>query len=602
MVSGRRESRSGNPYVDFAESGPIGPGLAYVVPMGILRGQVLTAAALLALTTTPGVAGAVGAAERPTCDGRKATIVVKHGDTTVEGTKKADVIVVKPGLRDVTVRAKGGRDRICGGAHKDTLKGGPGRDRIFARKGQDVLMGGTGADLLDSGLAPRHGEGGWVLEQYIRPGRGRDVVRGFGGAGTNDVVDYSHSRHRLRIDLADASVGADVVSGVRTVVGTRFDDVIRGAASDDILIGMGGDDTLVGRGHGDIIHGYTSTSVDHDRLLARPGPDGDDRLVGGTGNDDLSPGPGHNVARGGQGGDRLTVDKARGDRLDGGGEGPGSEPDRLTMYSKRVLRLDLRRDQTAPLSSIERLENFELSAPSGVVHGTDAAEYIAAEARKGGRFEVYGHGGDDDLDGSGEHRSPGTFLYGGDGDDEIRHGPAGHGGPGDDRVIAVEDAYGGDGDDRLGGSEIGVGGTGSDEVYVGFGNGPGAGDPTPRFAGGEGDDTFEHLGGSDWQRATLDGGPGRDGLTFDRPSLRSVEIDLAAGSERLTQGYPDNMWKPLIATLSGIEDVAGTSGDDELLGDDADNTLVGRDGSDTIDGRGGTDNCEGEAVSNCENP
>ncbi|MGH3360645.1 MAG: hypothetical protein ACRDO7_17715 [Nocardioidaceae bacterium] len=558
----------------------------------------MTISAVLALGGGVLVSAGPGAASaQPMCDGRAATIVVTYGNQTVEGTAARDVILVDGDYGGLVVRGNGRRDRICGGRNDERLEGGPGDDRIFAGAGTDRLFGGEGDDLLDAGSTRRGDETGFLKAQYLRPGPGRDIVRGVDRLRTNDLVDYSHSKRRLRLDVADPGPGADVLSGIRTIVGTRFDDRIRAAGGREDLVGSGGDDLLAARGGNDYLYGHINRSSDHAGLLAEPGADGDDRLLGGDGIDFPTPGPGQNVVRGGPGNDHVDVFKTRGDRLYGGGDS-----DYLMMTSDDAIRLDLRVPPEPPDSSIEGFEAYELVADSGRVHGTDGDDRIftRTETHRNGDFVVHGHGGDDEL--------AGTVMIGGPGNDDLRDGREGRGGSGDDRVIWVKKAYGGDGTDKLGGSVIGDGGDENDKIYVGWdlaaGNGPA--DRPRSYRGGDGDDEFPHLVGEVWRNVEIDGGPGTDAMQLGDNTELTARVDLAAGTEEID--IPPDWLEPnppeppfvFEATLAGIENVLGTGGDDVLAGDDQDNELIGGEGDDTIDGRGGADTCEGETVSNCE--
>jgi len=101
----------------------------------------------------------------PTCAGRKATIVGTPGADTINGTKKADVIVALTG--DDAIFGLGGNDVICAFGGDDFIKGRAGNDLIRAGGGDDSLGGGPGDDTLRGG-------GG---HDSCRGGPGKDIKR-----------------------------------------------------------------------------------------------------------------------------------------------------------------------------------------------------------------------------------------------------------------------------------------------------------------------------------------------------------------------------------------------------------------------------------------
>lgn len=89
----------------------------------------------------------------------------------------------------------------------------------------------------------------------------------------------------------------------------------------------------------------------------------------------------------------------------------------------------------------------------------------------------------------------------------------------------------------------------------------------------------------------LDGGDDNDTATFESLS-GSIFVDLVmnGGEARMSDASsPPTTADRLIATLTNLENVAGTQFDDQLLGDDAANRLYGNAGNDLLDGRSGND-------------
>ena len=90
--------------------------------------------------------------------------------------------------------------------------------------------------------------------------RGSDTFNG--AVDTADTVDYSQATvsSGVKIDLsvtAQTTVGSgpDTLTSIENVIGTQFNDSIRGSSSDNELWGMGGDDALRAAGGHDILHG-----------------------------------------------------------------------------------------------------------------------------------------------------------------------------------------------------------------------------------------------------------------------------------------------------------------------------------------------------------
>jgi hypothetical protein len=155
--------------------------------------------------------------------------------------------------RDETGRYSGIED-LVGSAFADSLTGDPGPNVLRGGAGDDILTGGPGPDVLDGGA-------------------GTDRAS-FAGAGGGVAVDLSIGRAR--------GDGNDVVVMIEGLVGTRFDDVLRGSARSDQLGGGPGVDLLEGRG-------------------------GADDLDGGSGPDTLIGGPGHDALQGGDGIDACAA-------------------------------------------------------------------------------------------------------------------------------------------------------------------------------------------------------------------------------------------------------------------------------------------------------
>ncbi|RZJ41562.1 MAG: calcium-binding protein, partial [Brevundimonas sp.] len=170
---------------------------------------------------------------------------------------------------------------ISGGAAGDLLSGGGGADSLNGGDGDDVLRGGAGLDVLT------------------------------GGAGY-DTLDYSLAAAAtvVRMDLNrttnDGDGSQDTFTGIETVIGSAFNDVIFGTAAGNVIVGGAGGDTLLGLG-------------------------GDDTLIGGSG--------AANTLQGGLGDDRYIV-TASDTVIEAAGE--GFDTVETTLYSF-VLAANVRR-------------------------------------------------------------------------------------------------------------------------------------------------------------------------------------------------------------------------------------------------------------------
>jgi Ca2+-binding RTX toxin-like protein len=182
------------------------------------------------------------------------------------------------------------QSELHGDEGDDTLTGGTARDIIFGGDDDDTLQGGRGNDEL---------HGGEDDDIYLFAGSllGNDDVfedddedndedvdtldfTGFAGGGIN--LDLSLTTERV-INAGDLTLQLSSSRGIENVIGTAFEDTIRGNSRDNNLRGEGlkdriyggeGDDTLIG-GSGD------------DHMF---GEGGFDRLEGGTGRDFLDGG------------------------------------------------------------------------------------------------------------------------------------------------------------------------------------------------------------------------------------------------------------------------------------------------------------------------
>ncbi|MEM8553909.1 MAG: calcium-binding protein [Pseudomonadota bacterium] len=230
-------------------------------------------------------------------DGVPRQLWVGTGHQDVEqGTGLSDDMFARAGADrvdglggDDLILGQRGDDTLVGGSGNDTLRGGKGDDVIESNAGLDVLVGGRGFDLLS------------YLEHSITGGVRINLDTGsyFGGASST-------------IDL-------DIFSGFEGVIGSRYNDDLRGDVKDNFLSGRSGRDYILGEGGHDTILGglgrdtlvggsgndYIDGGVTRDVLS---GNGGKDTLIGGQGRDSLNGGSGADVMDGGDKADRLLGD------------------------------------------------------------------------------------------------------------------------------------------------------------------------------------------------------------------------------------------------------------------------------------------------------
>lgn len=229
----------------------------------------------------------------PSCQGLPATMVgTVYGETTT-GTAGDDVIWAGAG-NDI-VNGGGGNDRICGGEGNDRVNGQLGDDGVYGDQGADVVGGNEGNDVLlgnagggdtnDLNDILRGGLGndtldGWVGNDSLEGGPGNDTLLGAAGI---DKALYSTATSAVTADLgagsASGGAGTDFLNQVEQLVGSRFNDVLRGSPSNNLVQAGDGNDRLLG------LEGVDNLQ----------GQNGNDTVEGGIANDVLNGGPGVDI-------------------------------------------------------------------------------------------------------------------------------------------------------------------------------------------------------------------------------------------------------------------------------------------------------------------
>lgn len=171
-------------------------------------------------------------------------------------------------------------------------------ENATADAGNDTLVGNTGDNLLSGGAGDDSLEGGAGADT-LNGGAGGDSL--FGGAGF-DVVDFATSLASVQVDLflttaAGGDAEGDLYADVEAIIGSAFDDELRGDTQANLLQGHAGDDMIHGGHSNDTIEGGA----------------GDDVLFGGRNNDVVTGGSGDDTIHGGKHAD--TLDGGSGDDL-----------------------------------------------------------------------------------------------------------------------------------------------------------------------------------------------------------------------------------------------------------------------------------------------
>ena len=536
---------------------------------------------------------------------------------------------------------------IDGVAANTTDKRGFGMDAL-------VSMENFHGTNFDDAIYLGNGEDGTYTVDFA----GDDLVVAYQGADANDSHNFiagsgndtyiGTTVHRDRVDYnwdddaADAGgniiqgVDVDLAAGTATdgwgdidtlvdverVIGTRFDDEIRGDDARNDFWGLAGNDILDGRGGEQDTVRYSDdpAGVDVD-LAAGTATDGwgdvdtlidIERVRGSAFNDTLRGTDGNNSLEGNSGDDLIEarggddyLEGGRGaDTLDGGtGFDVVGFFDAINEGQTTGVTVDLSLggalDGFGEIDTLISIEGAEGTENDDTLIGDDNDNFFNG---RGGNDYLEGRGGNDTLRGGdgGDAIAPGygddTLDGGADFDvafydywnftngvyinntggelDGVAANTVDTRGFGTDTLIDVESFHGTEWDDVI--HVGGMGGSwtfdrGGDDLVVASQD-PNA-DDDHYFGAGSGNDTY--IGTVHRDRVDYNA----DGSGNETPVTQGVNVDLAA--ETATDGWGDT------DTLVSIERVTGTQFDDVIRGDDSRNDLNGLEGNDLLDGRGG---------------
>lgn len=245
-------------------------------------------------------------------------------DAVLLGTTEADTLdggstndLIYAGAGDDTITGRGGADVIFGNRGADVVAAGPGADVVVWTNGDgsDAVDGGSGFDTQVVEGNPAAGErftlgedGGNALFERVGTGPFQlDLDRvealdlqSLGGDDRFTVEDLSGTditqirfrggdgADRLEAQGSDTPIVAEGENGADRLVGGSGDDQLHGGNGGDTLRGSGGDDWLIGGNGADTLNGGQGRDV----------------LEGGAGDDNLT---------GGGGGDAFVVEPSQGD-------------------------------------------------------------------------------------------------------------------------------------------------------------------------------------------------------------------------------------------------------------------------------------------------
>jgi Ca2+-binding RTX toxin-like protein len=143
---------------------------------------------------------------------------------------------------------------LIGTALADTIKGRGGNDIIDAGDGDDIVFGDDGNDILKGGRGNDQLFGG-ADDDRLNGGDGDDYIDG--GSGNADWAEFDGGA-AVNVDLTAGIAtgqGNDTLIGIERVLGSSFNDIIKGSAANNRLDGGDGNDTFIATVGNDAING-----------------------------------------------------------------------------------------------------------------------------------------------------------------------------------------------------------------------------------------------------------------------------------------------------------------------------------------------------------
>jgi len=508
---------------------------------------------------------------------------------------------------DDTVPGSPGNDSLDGTAGADTILGEAGNDTLSGLGGNDLLNGGTGNDWasyrtagsavnvsLAIGSAQNTlgaGTDTFVSIEGLQGSAFNDTLTGStnlwselftGGAGNDtinggtitDTIDYlnlnqveywqtavSGANINLQTGTAlDGQGGTDTLININFVVGSNFNDTIRGSdgALFEQFIGLSGNDSINGgsltASSARLSYQVSPAAANVDIALgtAQDGHGGTDtftniNFIRGSNFNDTMFGSNTTVLA-------ETFEALSGnDYIDGRGGLDWVRYQNSPAAATVNLVTGIAQDGLGGVDTLVGIENVRGSAFDDVIIGSAAANTFEGRA---GNDSMDGGAGDDTFTGAAGNDT----IVGGD---AITFDYVIYAGASSAVTVNLATNSGSgasEGNDSLVGIEAVIASASADSL---------TGDANVNF--------FRGNAGND----TIDGGDGID-ISDYRDASGAVTADLNAGTA--TGDGTD--------TLINIEAAFGSSFNDTLRGDEGDNLLRGRAGNDTLDGRAGVDRAD----------
>ncbi|MCO8125590.1 calcium-binding protein [Acidimicrobiia bacterium EGI L10123] len=468
-------------------------------------------------------------------DGSTNTVDTGTGSDIVYGSTGQD-FVVAGSLPDqnANIRGGAGEDVLVGGYGEDTVFGGPGNDYVIAEP-SDVGPAGP-----DDGFGPSRAVSHRDLPDGVAPaykvlvgGTGNDHI--FGGDGGADIdgdgynqTDRCGPGDPVASDPVDETINTPEDGNDKIIGGSGVDN-IRAGGGNDLAEAKGDDDQVCGESGNDTLRG----GADDDQAWGGSGNDilygdaGDDDLFGNNDNDTVYGGADNDVIEGNDGTD--WVSGGSGDDVILGGTRAAGRADQNDFLFGDVGDDTIIGDNGDIVDS--RWYPLDLDGATPGAGGPDL---------------IFGGSDPDVLYGG----LDGDVIFGGDHDDQLE------GNNGSDRV------YGGDGADNIiGGSSEIASGAGLDAV--------GRPDVGDEIHGDAGDDVIA----------------GDNAIITDNPD------DGAGHPATRARGLTTERDVQLLDL--GFSPTPGTSGDDIIRGNGETDVVFGQGGSDEIRGLTGDDYLEG---------
>jgi Ca2+-binding RTX toxin-like protein len=529
---------------------------------------------------------------------------------------KPNVNIIYTGKLDSTV---------TGGLVTDSIYGSIGDDTLFGENGNDTLSGGAGTNTLDGGT----GTADTVSYEFLTKYSDDFLFANSGYSNDNvgvivDLVSGNGSGSTVYDTTADVTTGesvvsiSDTLSNIEYVIGSKYDDTIRGDNAGNKLSGGEGNDTLEGRGGydwldggagndwligstddymidggdntdtadfsntsnglvitlnnssngslGNISGGSASTIIKNVENVAGTqyrdiitGDNSNNLLIGGYDHSAIAVTASGDTITGGAGADTIVgdmmIDSTIGSVLYAENDVLGGGNDNDTIYGDSAPILSNTEVEVAADQSVEYIRNTDDDSTLATIHGGN-------DTLKGGFGDDYLNGGSgfDTVDFSGS-TTPLTVNL------SANYAS----GEGFDQLFNIENIIGSS-------SVIGDTLIGNNLVNTIIGSAVGG-------------DTLSGLGGND----TLNGGSnaaGKDWADYSYvTSVTGVTVNLTAGTGVVDGTDSD--------TLISIENVIGSNRADTLTGGGGNvvNTLLGKDGNDIFYGYGDGDTLHGGAGS-----